>query len=331
MPSYLQTIGIPNKLIDKMNIIPYIFRLLSTFSQRTCLRLGIYFLPEMKNLYKRADIFKCNFQTHSKFDNRISVYHVLREKKCYPQGCMFFKWHCKKLEKGERCPRGYDHVGRKCFGCKYYSDEKVHYQPQIVVDPSEFRQFEEELEEFEGWLLEVQGNEVSFYGQVESIKPRFAQNWEKLHSQVRLKGWLLKLTDGFIGTEKFEDPVYAHISPHQHQRFRIAPGDKFEVRVLLTVDRGRILLSRFRRLEFEQRSEKVTWTNGQALVARQTATLFNGQPSQCLACKYGALVDVEERADVKTKLRRSMYCLKGISNPQDCYVSSLEMLDACAV
>ena len=285
----------------------------------------------MKNQYKRTDIFTCNYETHSKFGNRVSVYHVMRAKKCYPQGCLFFKWHCVILEKGKSCRRGYKHVGRRCSGCKYYYDEKIHYQPSIVVGPPEYRRFEEELEEFEDWLVELEGTEVSFFGEIESIKPRFHQSWGKTQGHVRLKGWLLTFARGFIGTDSFDDPLYAHSSPHQHECFRFAPGDQFEVQATLSVDRGRTLLSRLHGFEFERRSGEVTWTNGQALVARQTATLFDGQPAKCHCCKYGALVDVDERADGKINTRRALYCLKGIVDPQVCYISAIEMLDACGV
>jgi hypothetical protein len=285
----------------------------------------------MKNQYKRTDIFACNYETHSKFNNRVSVYHVMRAKKCYPQGCLFFKWHCSLLQKGKSCRRGYEHVGRKCSGCKYYYDEKIHYQPKVMVTPDEYRSFEEELEEFEEWLAEKENNEITFFGKVETIKPRFHHSWNNTHGQVRLKGWLVTFAQGFIGTESFEDPLYAHISPHQQERFRIAPGDQFEVRATLSIDRGRIILTRLRGIDIEQRSGEVTWTNGQALVARQSATFFEGQPAKCLACHYGALVDVEDRVDGRIHSRRALYCLKGIVDPQVCYVSALETIDSCSI
>ena len=80
---------------------------------------------KMKNQYKRTDIFRCVHDVHQKFQNRISVYHILKEKQCYPQGCFYFRWRCKQLNKKNKCYRGFFHVGRKCFGCRDFYDEKI--------------------------------------------------------------------------------------------------------------------------------------------------------------------------------------------------------------
>ena len=283
----------------------------------------------MQNQYKRKDIFSCNYQTHQKFDNCVSVYHVLRSRKCYPQGCLYFKWHCSILEKGNSCKRGYKYVGRKCVGCKYYFDEKIHYQPGITVNPDEFRQFEQDLSEFEEWLFENEGKEVSFFGQLHSIKPRFHQIQDRSHVHIRLKGWLLIFGEGFLGTLHFKDPLYLHISPHQQERNLFAKGDQFETKAIIYIDRGRIVLRKAHHFEFETRSGEVTWTNSQALVARQAATMFKGQNETCLSCEFGALVDVEDNSDSARSTHRALYCFKGIADPKVCYLHGIKIIATC--
>ena len=102
----------------------------------------------MRNPYKRLDIFRCKYYNHAKFDYKVSAYHVLRVKNCYPQGCLYFKWHCKLLNKGQSCIKGFQHVGKKCFGCKHYYDEKVNNQPELLISEEEYHFFLDELEEF---------------------------------------------------------------------------------------------------------------------------------------------------------------------------------------
>ena len=87
----------------------------------------------MINQYKRTDVFRCNYESHAKFENKVSVYHVLKKKKCWPTGCLSFKWTCRLLNKGKKCIRGYDFMGKKCDGCSYYDDIKIHNQPQSLI------------------------------------------------------------------------------------------------------------------------------------------------------------------------------------------------------
>lgn len=57
----------------------------------------------MRNQYKRLDVFRCKLDFHEAFDGKVSVYHVLKVKRCLHEGCFYFKWHCRLLEKGARC------------------------------------------------------------------------------------------------------------------------------------------------------------------------------------------------------------------------------------
>ena len=285
----------------------------------------------MKNPYKRNDVFACNYETHERFANRVSVYHVLKEKKCYPHGCLMFKWECQLVNKGKKCVRGFKHVGRLCAGCTFYADEKIHYQPRILLSDLEYRRFQAEVEAFDDWIEKVSNRDIDFWCRVSSIKPCFKKQVWGSKGQIRLEGYIVVVQEGFIGTERFDDMFYLSISPAQQERHRIATGDTFEARGRLKLDRGRLLFNKVWGMDFEQRSHQKTWNNSEALVAKQVATQFSTQPETCLRCPKGALVDVTEKHQGQVKTRRELYCLEGIQNPQECYVYPLEKIDMCTV
>ena len=39
---------------------------------------------ELINQYKRRDVFRCSHESHLHFKSAVSVFHVIKEKKCYP-------------------------------------------------------------------------------------------------------------------------------------------------------------------------------------------------------------------------------------------------------
>ncbi|MBN1543758.1 hypothetical protein JW992_16565 [candidate division KSB1 bacterium] len=284
----------------------------------------------MKNPYKNQDIFACRYQAHSKFSYRVSVFHVLKAKKCYPQGCIYFKWSCRLLAKGQRCVRKFTHVGRLCQGCKHYEDEKVHLVPILQISEDDYTAFLEEVEEFDDWIESMRHRDVDFYCVVDSIKPRFRKEVMGAKGQFRLNGYVVVARYGFIDRSEFDDLFYVNVSPVQQERERIAPGDRFDACGQVLLDRGRVVISRVRRIEFQERSRKPTWRNSEALVARQVATRFARQTDTCLGCPKGALVDVSETRNGVVQHWRELYCLAGVADPRECYLYSLEKFPQCA-
>ncbi|MDZ7261625.1 MAG: hypothetical protein ONB05_05915 [candidate division KSB1 bacterium] len=274
----------------------------------------------MINQYKRLDVFRCNYQSHAKFENRVSVYHVLKVKHCYPQGCLYFQWHCQRLNKGESCIKGYTYMGRLCSGCRYYYDVKVHHQPQIILSESEYQLFLEELEAFEDWLATIEGHEVNFGGTIESVKPRFMKTIRSDGSQVKLVGYLVQFKEGYVDTVHLEDRCYALISVEQQERNKFAGGDVVEFKSWLKLDQGRLIFPRMKAVEWVEKSPNGAWTYSQALVAKKTSTIFHKQPLRCLSCPKGALVDVEDHSGPKVQKRRELFCLEGIADPEYCYL-----------
>ncbi|MBN1481895.1 hypothetical protein EH223_06100 [candidate division KSB1 bacterium] len=284
----------------------------------------------MKNPYKRTDVFACNYQGHAAFNHRVSVYHVMRQKKCYPHGCLMFKWSCALKNKGKRCYRGLNYVGRLCEGCTHYTDEKIHYQPKIILSGAAFEEFQNELDDFDEWVNENENRDLEILCEISSIKPYFKKTMSGGKGQLRLDGYLLVMRHGYIGITEFDDYFYANISPNQQDRFRFAAGDTFEATGRMNLNRGRLLFNKVWSVTFEHRSSTPTWNNSKALVARASATEFYVQQEACIRCAHGALVDTVTYIDGQKQFKRSLYCLKGIKNPELCYISATEKIDLCA-
>lgn len=283
----------------------------------------------MKNPYKRTDVYVCSYSAHSKFKHRVSVYHVEQVKKCNPHGCIMFHWVCARFNKGLRCPRNFKYVGRLCHGCSYFQDEKINHQPRVKLSPFEYEIFRQELEQFDDWLDEHRNREVELTATINSVKPCFKKSIAGKSGQVRLDGYLLTFNGGFIGTTEFDDYFYARVTPRQQERFRFCRGDRFDAKGKMVLDRGRLLFPKIWAIEVTMKNEDEIWENSEALVAKQTATLFTNQNENCLRCRHGALVDVTEKIRGEEKNYRELYCLKSISDPSLCYIHTKRQIDNC--
>jgi hypothetical protein len=282
----------------------------------------------MINQYKRLDVFRCNQESHSRFKGRVSVYHVLKEKMCYPHGCMYFLWHCVLLEKGNRCVHRFNYVGKKCKGCTYYIEEKVHLQPNLILDEKRFEQFTEELELFETWIEAIQFKQLSIAGRIRTIKPWFEQFLlPGGRKQTKIRGYLLVFKTAFIGIDSFEDTFYIRISEKQMKMNRFLPKMKVEMICEIRMDRGRLIGYRPKQIEILKRGWGNPWTRDRAFVAVKTASLLKNQPEQCISCQYGALTDVFDQQGQEMSKFRNLYCLKGIKTPQECYIKIFKQMN----
>jgi len=281
----------------------------------------------MKNPYKRMDVFRCNQEAHRHFQGRVSVYHVLKEKRCYPEGCLYFIWHCMLLEKGNRCIHGYNTVGKRCQGCTYYNDEKVHLQPDRILDETSYDAFLDEFDDFESWLESVRYKNLPIAGRIKIIKPWFELTRLHRENHGKLRGYLLVFKHGFIGNQPFEDTFYVRISEKLMKIFSFVPKMKVELMGEVREDRGRIVIHRARNVEIHSRGWGRPWNRDRALVAVKTASLLKNQTDQCLACPWGALADVIDKQDQEVNRYRHLYCLKGVSDPESCCIQALEKIN----
>ncbi len=281
----------------------------------------------MINQYKRVDVFRCQNRAHAKLGKWVSVYHVLKVKKCYPDGCIYFRWKCRKLNKGETCPRGYKHVGRLCFGCKYFYDEKVAHQLQFVLPEAQRAAFWDDLDRFEDWLSEITSRRQSVWGSIHSVKPHLEQRILGKEKRLTVKGFLLVFRDSYIGQTHFEDFTYAVVSRSLEQKFHFRAGDEVEFNAEVTADRGRIVYNRLRQVEFSRRVEGRDILREEEIpFLLKTATEFGTQPEKCLYCPYGTLVDVVEQKGGRAFRFRRLFCLKGVSDAATCVVQPLEKI-----
>jgi len=278
------------------------------------------------NQYKRLDIFKCSQEAHREFEGRVSVYHVLKEKGCYPQGCLYFVWHCALLEKGNRCIHGYHHAGKNCKGCTYFVEEKIHLQPELLVEEEAYRRFQHDLEDFENWLESVLFKRVGIGGRIKRVKPWFEKILFCGERHTRLRGYLLVFKGGYIGMNSIQDTFYVRVPERVMQIYGFVPKMKVEMTGEIREDRGRIVVHRPQKIEIIKQGWGRPWTREHALVAVKTATLQEHQSDRCLACTWGALADVVDRREKEERRYRNLYCLKSVVNPENCYVRGLKFI-----
>lgn len=277
----------------------------------------------LTNVYKRRDVFRCSQDAHRAFQGRVSVYHVLKEKGCYPQGCLYFVWHCVRMLKGRACVKGYTHTGRDCAGCTWFEEEKIHLQPECLLSAEAYSEFLEELERFESWLQSVRFRRVDVAGRIQAIKPWFEQSLTRGRGPFRWKGHLLIFKRGFFGMQPFEDTFYVRISQKMLVDLKLRPKMKLEFSGEIREDRGRIVVHRPGNMEMFSSGWGRPLLKEKALAAIQTAVLIEEQPDQCLTCPWGMLTDVTEDGPGPSARSRRLYCLKGISSPEGCYVRAL--------
>lgn len=281
---------------------------------------------KIRNPLKRTDVFSCDHEAHQGFNGKVSAYHVLKEKQCFPSGCIYFLWRCVRLEKGTRCVHGYTTPGRKCKGCTHYVEEKLHFQPTLLLPQETYSQFLEEIENYENWLEKIRFTRQAIAGKIDTVKPWFEKYIFPDRSRVDLRGYLLVFKRGFIGMDMFEDPFYVRISQRQMQEYGFLPKMKVEMMAEIREDRGRMIMQHISQVEKKTKGLGWQWTKDKALVAVKTASEFDLQPEKCFACSWGALVDVTELSETDEKKYRKLFCLKGIVDPSVCYIPALKTL-----
>lgn len=276
------------------------------------------------NQYKRRDVFVCHQEGHKRFDYRVSAYHVLKEKGCYPHGCVSFVWKCARFNKGLSCLRGFRRVGRMCFGCRFFVDEKINHRPELVLSAERFKVFKTELRAFETWLEDLRGREVNFSGTVFSVKPNVtADPFRKW--RLSFHGFLVVFREGFVNLDHLADFCYLRVSGRAQEKYRFRPGDGLDFYGRFTENRGRIILTRMNRVEIERGGEEFWWSEGRAQVALRTGALVEGQPEKCLNCAKGLLVDARERSGLDVTFRRRLFCLEGVRDPALCTPVTVKM------
>lgn len=274
----------------------------------------------MINPYKRTDIFRCQQNAHKRFDGCVSAWHVLKEKSCYPEGCIYFVWHCVLKEKGMKCIQGYDYIGKNCKGCTYFEEEKVHLQPELLLDEKSWNDFKESVDAYESWFASVKFRRLSIAGRIHQVKPWFKKHIDAHQSHLKLLGYLVVFQKGFIGMDAYDSPFYMRISERLLKEFKFRPRMRIECMGEIREDHGRVIIHKPGHIETFNKGWGFVMKKDEALVSIKTATHLQEQPETCYSCRWSSLVDVVDESEEEPQRKRSLYCLKGIADPTDCYL-----------
>lgn len=267
----------------------------------------------MKNLFKQKGIFICKHDVHQEFSSQMSVYHILEEKRCFPNGCVYFKWKCKILAKKKKCHRNFSTVGRKCFSCKYFYEEKIHQFPEILLESQE--KFLNDYIEYLEWIETLKTKRVLCEGKVESIRPDFVVNKYNGKFQLKVRGFLISFTEGFIQNTLFEDQFFLHITASLQNKLKIKKDDEIEFFADLKIVQGRMEFYHPNKINFYLRGSDQPMNKGDALVSMNSATIFQNQPEKCKQCIHSVLPEIE---GIKYGRKRALVCTQGINDYNYC-------------
>jgi hypothetical protein len=271
-----------------------------------------------KNLYKQPHVFRCVHDVHRRFQSELSPFYILNQKKCFPDGCVYFQWKCRLLAKHKMCFRGFSQVGKKCFNCRYFYEEKEHQYPELMENGWDRSSFLEAFEEFEEWVQELKAKRVPCEGTVAAVIPELSLKHQGGKQQLLAYGFLIRFNEGFINNCLFEDPFYLSISSQTQNQLLIRKDDVIEFEANLNIDRGRFKFNRSGKFQFYQRGEEKALRSTDVLAALRTYTIQENQPEKCLRCQHGILVDRESATPGPS---RATICLQGIADYRYCAVN----------
>jgi len=246
----------------------------------------------MKNFYKFKNVFKCVHEVHRHFNFQMSPFHILKEKKCFPQGCMTFLWKCRLLAKQKKCFRNFTTVGKECFNCKYFYEEKLHQYPELLLNKQDGKLFFENFLEFEVWIENLKRKRILCEGKVSQVSPEFIIEEKQNNNRLKLKGFLILFREGYIDNQLFEDDFYLSISAKTQNQLKFRKDDEVEFLAQIQIDRGRIKFFKSGKFEFFERGKSQPPTHSQSLVNAETYTIIKSQPQNCRACVFGKITDV---------------------------------------
>jgi hypothetical protein len=247
----------------------------------------------------------------------MSPYYILDQKHCFPDGCVYFHWKCRLLAKKKTCFRGFSHVGKKCFNCKYFYEDKRHQYPELINNNEENISFLDKYSEFEEWINDLQSRRVVCEGKVAGINPDLSLKMQGNRHILSASGFLIRFYEGFIDNQLFEDPFYLSISAMSQNKLLIRKGDDLEFEASLLIDQGRLRFIKPGRFQFYERGDEKPIRKNDVLVALQTYTIQKNQPDICMNCAYGLLVDMQNSNNGPS---RAMVCLQGVTDYKYCTI-----------
>jgi hypothetical protein len=224
------------------------------------------------------------------------------------------------LAKKKRCFRNFTTVGKECFNCKYFYEEKIHQYPEFIPINFNSDDYFDRFNEFEEWVDKLKQIHVLCEGVVKNIRPDLILYEVNKSYRLRVRGFLVSFANGYIDNKIFEDRFYLSISQLTQNKLKIKEGDEIEFRARLTLDKGRFKFVNSKNIQFYNRGDGNYTPQSEIIVASKTFTIQQNQPDKCLNCKNGLLVDV---AAQKPGPKRAVICLNSVNDYNSCieYVS----------
>ena len=272
-------------------------------------------MNRIPNLYKKAHVFRCVHDAHRNFKAEMSPFYILQEKKCYPDGCVYFNWKCRLLAKQKTCFRGFSHVGKECSNCKYFYEEKRHQFPEFIENGETAADFMNDYIAFEEGVAELKIKRVICEGSVAGVTPGLTLQQQGNHYHLMSHGFLVRFDEGYIDNCLFIDPFYLSLSSMTQNKLLLRGGDNLEFLAQLIIDRGRFKFIKAGRFQFFERGSGKPMRNSDVQVGLKTYTIQENQPSKCMGCADGVLVDINR---LKRGPSRATVCLQGIVDYRYC-------------
>jgi hypothetical protein len=128
---------------------------------------------------------------------------------------------------------------------------------------------------------------------------------------------LLYLSDGVFGYDRFLDPFYARLTFDVYDRAELAVGDEIDMKGQLEIDRGRFVFGKVGNIDIIRSENGEIIPSSQLKRAKFSGAVIDGQPTKCLRCPHGLLID-SSQSDGRSSPRRLLYCTKGVADYHFC-------------
>jgi hypothetical protein len=222
-------------------------------------------------------------------------------------------------------------VGKKCFNCKHFYEEKIHQYPEFINNGESYTDFVQKFDDFIEWLDHLKTIRVLCEGRIASIKPNLSIDNYDNKQRVHAHGFLITFFTGYIDNVPFADPFYLSISSLTQNKIKLRKDDLLEFEANLTIDNGRLIFIKSGKFHFIERGLEKAPDRGKILAMVNSATIQQDQPSKCVSCSQGVLTDHKRKSSGRN---RSIICLQGIPDYRICtyqdHTFNDDSNDACA-
>ena len=192
--------------------------------------------------------------------------------------------------------------------------------PETDLSDEQKLDFIDKIRQFQGWLEEMDGKSVEFAGMIDFVTPHLKMSLEQHRTSVVMDGFYISFAGGQLNRDLFDDRIYLKISGNFLERYHPSRGDRLEFTAYFTESRGRIILRKPTKIEIIHNGGKSDINLSRALVGRATGCIISGPIDECKLCSFYSLVDVADGSRRQPAIYRRFYCLRGISDSENCPV-----------